>query len=246
MIRINEICEALKNVCGWEQSYDPKTFIDEHLTQTESGLYFQGAHPLLTLDNMQAIMPDDWGLQYPEWNLILPYKAGQKVKHNNIFWIAKIDNTGQEPTASDFNEDYSRDDYGNPYWRPYNIFSDFLERLTLNGIATVVQTFTQIKQLEKETRNLLERKTFFDGSGRIRATIQNTHKLVGFEIVPVRSMGVTTKIEKIGLQMTGATGKVRMYLFHSSQIDPVKTFDLDFTVTNGGFQWFPLTDCYLP
>ena len=46
--------------------------------------------------------------------------------------------------------------------------------------------------------------------------------------------------------MTGATGKVRMYLFHSSQIDPVKTFDLDFTVTNGGFQWFPLTDCYLP
>lgn len=44
MIRINEICEALKNVCGWEQSYNPKTFIDEHLTQTESGLYFQGAH----------------------------------------------------------------------------------------------------------------------------------------------------------------------------------------------------------
>lgn len=48
-------------------------------------------------------------------------------------------------------------------------------------------------------------------------------------------MGVTTKIEKIGLQMTGATGKVRMYLFHSSQIDPVKTFDLDFTVTMAAF-----------
>lgn len=159
MIRTNEICEALKNVCGWEQSYDPAKAIDDNLTQTESGLYFQGAHPLLTLDNMQAIMPDNWGLQYPEWNLILPYKAGQKVKHNNIFWIAKIDNTGQEPTASDFNGYFSRDDYGTPYWRPYNIFSDFLERLTLNGIATVVQTFTQIKQLEKETRNLLERKT---------------------------------------------------------------------------------------
>lgn len=59
-------------------------------------------------------------------------------------------------------------------------------------------------------------------------------------------MGVTAKIEKIGLQMTGGTGVVRMYLFHSSQIDPIKTFDLNFTVTNGGFQWFPLTDCYLP
>lgn len=246
MIRINEICEALKNVCGWEQSYDPAKAIDDNLTQTESGLYFQGAHPLLTLDNMAAIMPDDRGLQYPEWNMILPYKAGQKVSHNGIVWIAKIDNIGEEPTASDFNNDYSREDYGNPYWKPYNMLTDFLERMTRNGIATAIQTFIQIKQLDKETRNLLERKTFFDGAGRIRATLQNNHKLVGFEIVPVRAMGVTAKIEKIGLQMTGGTGVVRMYLFHSSQIDPIKTFDLNFTVTNGGFQWFPLNDCYLP
>lgn len=240
MYRIKDIQAALLNVVGWEQSYNPKTFIDEHLTQTESGLYFQGAHPLLMLDNMEAIMPDDWGIQYPVWDALTQWKQNKVVQYGNdtngnkLFWKAKADNVGEEPTEDSL------------FWSKYNIFSDFLERLTLNGIATVVQTFTQIKQLEKETRNLLERKTFFDGSGRIRATIQNTHKLVGFEIVPVRSMGVTTKIEKIGLQMTGATGKVRMYLFHSSQIDPVKTFDLDFTVTNGGFQWFPLTDCYLP
>ena len=246
MYRIKEIQDKLLHVVGWEQSYNPAEAIAEQLTETESGLYFQGAHPLLTLDNMVAIMPDDWGMQYPEWNMILPYKAGQKVRHNNIVWIAKIDNTGEKPTASDFNNDYSREDYGNPYWEPYNMLTDFLERMTRNGIATAIQTFTQIKQLDKETRNLLERRTFFDGAGRIRATLQNNHKLVGFEIVPVRAMGVTTKIEKIGLQMTGATGKVRMYLFHSSQINPVKTFDLNFTVTNGGFQWFPLTDCYLP
>lgn len=246
MYRIKEIQDKLLHVVGWEQSYNPAEAIAEQLTETESGLYFQGAHPLLTLDNMVAIMPDDWGMQYPEWNMILPYKAGQKVRHNNIVWIAKIDNTGEEPTASNFNNDYSWEDYGNPYWKPYNMLTDFLERMTRNGIATAIQTFTQIKQLDKETRNLLERRTFFDGAGRIRATLQNNHKLVGFEIVPVRAMGVTTKIEKIGLQMTGATGKVRMYLFHSSQINPVKTFDLNFTVTNGGFQWFPLTDCYLP
>ena len=37
-----------------------------------------------------------------------------------------------------------------------------------------------------------------------------------------------------------------LFRSHSSQIDPIKTFDLNFTVTNGGFQWFPLKDCYLP
>lgn len=240
MIRINEICEALKNVCGWEQSYDPAKAIDDNLTQTESGLYFQGAHPLLTLDSMEAIMPDDWGIQYPVWDALTQWKQNKVVQYGNdtngnkLFWKAKADNVGEEPTEDSL------------FWSKYNILSDFLERMTRNGIATAIQTFTQIKQLDKETRNLLERRTFFDGAGRIRATLQNNHKLVGFEIVPVRAMGVTAKIEKIGLQMTGGTGIVRMYLFHSSQIDPIKTLDLNFTVTNGGFQWFPLTDCYLP
>lgn len=240
MIRINEICEALKNVCGWEQSYDPAKAIDDNLTQTESGLYFQGAHPLLTLDNMEAIIPDDWGIQYPVWDALTQWKQNKVVQYGNdtngnkLFWKAKADNVGEEPTEDSL------------FWSKYNILSDFLERMTRNGIATAIQTFTQIKQLDKETRNLLERRTFFDGAGRIRATLQNNHKLVGFEIVPVRAMGVTAKIEKIGLQMTGGTGVVRMYLFHSSQIDPIKTFDLNFTVTNGGFQWFPLNDCYLP
>lgn len=240
MYRLKEIQDALLHVVGWEQSYDPAKAIENYMTETESGLYFQGAHPLLTLDNMESIMPDDWGIQYPVWDALTQWKQNKVVQYGNdtngnkLFWKAKADNVGEEPTEDSL------------FWSKYNILSDFLERMTRNGIATAIQTFTQIKQLDKETRNLLERRTFFDGAGRIRATLQNNHKLVGFEIVPVRAMGVTAKIEKIGLQMTGGTGVVRMYLFHSSQIDPIKTFDLNFTVTNGGFQWFPLTDCYLP
>lgn len=241
MYRIKEIQDALLHVCGWEQSYNPKEAVDSDLTRSESGLMFQGAHPLLTLDTMRAIMPDDWGYQYPEWNSRETYSAGTIVQYDlngnddELYWESIRDNnTNEIPGESVL------------FWKPYNILSDFLERVTRNGIATAIQTFTQIKQLDKETRNLLERRTFFDGAGRIRATLQNTHKLVGFEIVPVRALGVTAKIEKIGLQMTGGTGIVKMYLFHSSQIDPIKTFDLDFQVKNGGFQWFTLEDCFLP
>lgn len=234
MYRLKDIQEALKNVVGWEQAYDPAKVIDKALTKTESGLYFQGAHPLLTLDNMRSIMPDDWGYQYPEWVELTMYKQGDKVRHAGAVWMAKITNGNEEPAED------SR------FWVKYNVLSDFLSRLTYNGISTVIQQFTQIKQLDKETKNLLERRTFFDGAGRIRATLQNKHKLVGFEIVPVRAMGVTTKLEKIGLQMTGATGIVKMYLFHSSQIEPINVFELEFTVRNGGFQWFTLEDCYLP
>ena len=55
MYRIKEIQDKLLHVVGWEQSYDPAKAIDDNLTQTESGLTFQGAHPLVTLDNVRAL-----------------------------------------------------------------------------------------------------------------------------------------------------------------------------------------------
>lgn len=248
MIRLQDIQDALLPVVGWAQDYNPQNQIDEALCESESGLTFQGAHPLVTLANIRAIMPDDYLYKYPAWNLILSYKKGAKVRHNNIVWIATRDNVGEEPKAGDYNQDFNQD-YAvtNDAWVKYNAFSDFVRNLTVNGINTAVQQFIQEKQLREETKNLLERRTFFDGAARLAATIDPTGKIVGFEIVPVRAMGVTTKIERIGLQMVGATGKVKLYLFHSSQVAPMRTIEVEFTNTNGGFQWFtPSEPIYLP
>ena len=234
MIRLPEIQKALASLVGWEQSYNPANEIDESLTVSESGLTFQGAHPLVTLENIRSIMPDDWGFQYPEWDATVAYAAGAKVSHDGKIWKAKSANTGEEPADGSV-------------WAVYNMLSDYLQRLTANGINTAVQTFLQEKQLTQETRSLLERRTFFDGAARLEAIITPRSKVVGFEIVPVRAMGVTTKIERIGLQMRGGTGVVRLYLFHSSQVAPIRTIDLDFTNTKGGFQWFtPAEPIFLP
>lgn len=245
MIRIPVIVNALQPLVGWRQSYDPKKPLENELLTSESGLYYQDAHPLMTLENIKAVMPEDFWLRYSQWNLITPYKKGQKVWHGTCPWIAKKDNIGKEPPASDFNGDFS-EDFGGEYWKAYNFFSDFLTQQTEAGITQTIQTFLQIKGLLKETKDLLERRTFFDGAGRLTNTQVNQGKLVGMEINPVRSMGVTAKIERIGLQMTGATGSVRMYLFHSSQPDPIKVADLEFTKENGGFQWFDMKDWYMP
>lgn len=236
MIRIQDIQEALLHVVGWEQSYDPAHQIDDKLCESESGLTYQGAHPLCTLENIRAIMPEDFMYQYPLWNELVSYKKGDKVRHSNQVWIADLNTVGQEPSGAE----------GNP-WSLWTIESDFVERLTRNGINTAVQTFLQIKQLNQETKNILDHRTFFDGAARLQSTIDATGKLVGFEIVPVRAMGITTKIEKIGLQMVGGTGIVKMYLFHSSQVAPMKVIELEFTNTKGGFQWFTMREpIYLP
>ena len=234
MIRLKEIEAALANVVGWEQSYNPATEIDDDLTVSESGLTFQGAHPLATLDNIAAVMPDDWGFQYPAWDAAKPYAVGAKVSHSNSYWQAVAANVGSEPEE------------GSADWKPYNILSDYLRRLTRNAIHTTVNTFLQNKELARETKSLVERRTFFDGAARLKATVDNRHRIVGMEIVPVRAMGVTAKIERIGLQMTGGTGDITIYLFHSSQVEPVKTAVLHYTNTAGCFQWFTLTDFFLP
>ena len=249
MVRLQDIQKALLHVVGWQQDYNPQRQIDKALCESESGLTFQGAHPLCTLANIRSIMPDDYLFSYPAWNALYFYHVGAKVRHNGVVWIANHDSVGIEPVATDFNQDFNND-FGPgtaDVWVKYDMVSDFVRQLTINGINTAVNTFIEQKQLREETKNLLERRTFFDGAARLQATIDPTGKIVGFEIVPVRSMGVTTKIERIGLQMVGGTGKVKLYLFHSSQLAPMREIELDFTNTNGGFQWFtPKDPIFLP
>lgn len=245
MIRIPDIVSALTPLVGWRQAYSPLEAIDEELTHSESGLYYQDAHPLLTLNNIMAVVPDSFTLRYPKWIISQPYKKGQKVWHDRCVWVALQDNIGMEPPANDFNGDFSND-FGGEYWRAYNFLSDYIMQQMQAGISQTVQTFLQIKGLLRETKELLERRTFFDGSGRLDNLQPLQGNVVGMEINPVRSMGVTSKIERIGLQMTGATGKVRVYLFHSSQRAPIKVADLEFTKTNGGFQWFDMKDWFMP
>lgn len=235
MIRISDIQNALFPLVGWRQDYDPAKEIGSELLTSDSGLYFQDAHPLMTLENIRAIIPDDFDMQYPQWNSTTAYSKDVKVRNNSVVYIALRNNTGVEPT------DESTED-----WQRYNIVTDYITRLTNAGIAQMVQTFLQMKSLLKESKSLLERRTFFDGAGRINNTVNLQGKIVGFEINPVRSMGVTTKIERIGLQMKGATGTVRVYLFHSSQAEPIYYQDMQVTKGNGSFEWFTVTDWYLP
>lgn len=222
------------HLVGWRQAYDPAKSIFDSLTHTESGLYFNDAHPMLTLDNIRSAMPDDYGFSYDEWDSHVIYHAKSKISHNEKVWFALEDNQGAEPT-----EDSDK-------WTAYDFFNDFLDEVTRAGINKTIQTFITMKQVDSETRTLLEHRTFFSGAGRIAATIENTSKLVGFEIIPANEPGVTARVERIGLQMTGATGTIRLYLFHSSQPGPIKTVDVEYTKTNGGFQWFEIPDMYLP
>lgn len=242
MIRINDIVKELSSLVGWRQSHSLKKQIDESLTKSESGLYFQDVHPFLTLDNMRAVMPEDWIDSYDEWEQGGEYHKGDKVQFNGLAYILTDDSGGSiapGETASS--------------WTVYDTVNGYLEQATKSGIAKVLQTFITTKIDAKEMRNILEHRMLFDGTGRFKDIVANRGAIVGFEITPIRQIGISMILEKIGLQMRSAVGDVTLYLFHSSRNAPIASWTVNIDSTNGDFKWVdfgeegaPALDCGVP
>ena len=113
------------------------------------------------------------------------------------------------------------------------LFSDWLKIKTQASILKAVESFYSEKLADKTINNLLESKVLFDGAGRMTDVVIPTNSLAGFELIPIRAEGVTLKIEKIGLQFN-KNGKFTLYVFHSSNPEPIKTIEVEYT-KNGGF-----------
>ena len=233
MVRANDIQEKLLHLIGWEQNYDTSDLkISDALTVSESGLYFQQIHPLLTLQNMSCIAPDFKNITFPEYNSEKEYSKGNVVDYQGTQYKALQKAQGKQP------------DIESEYWVETNLFSEWLESKTKASIQKAIARYCNEKTVEGTNKPLCESRTLFDGTGRLVDTVKNKKNLVGFEIVPVRAKGVTTKINKICLQFTKA-GEYTLYLMHSSMDEPIKTIKLT-KVRDNSAEWFTVNDLYLP
>lgn len=233
MVRANDIQEKLLHLIGWEQNYDTSDLkISDALTVSESGLYFQQIHPLLTLQNLSCIAPDFKNIEYAKYSPEKPYSKGNIIKYNGTTYKALQKSVGRQP------------DIESEYWVETNPFSEWLENKTKTSIQKAISRYCNEKIVQGTYKTLCESRTLFDGTGRLVDVVKNKKNLVGFEIVPVRAKGVTTKINKIGLQFT-EPGDYTLYLMHSSMDAPVKVIKLN-KVRKNSIEWFSVEDVYLP
>lgn len=233
MVRTNDIQDKLLHLVGWEQSYDTTDLkISDTLTLSESGVYFQQIHPLLTLQNMACIAPDFKNMTFPEYNAQKLYSKGNIIEYNGLLYKALLPSIGEQP------------DIKPEYWAETNPFSEWLESKTKASIQKAIIRYCNEKIMQGTYKTLCENRTLFDGTGRLVDIVKNKKNLVGFEIVPVRAKGITTKINKIGLQFT-EPGKYTLYLMHSSMDAPVKIIELN-KIRKNSIEWFSLNDVYLP
>ena len=304
MVRIQEIQDSLLHLIGWRQSFDANDgVISAALTESESGQYYQDAHPLLTLQNLRSIAPDFSNTSYPEHSADVAYAKGTIVKKDGILYkaakdvpayieIESIVDDGNYTKANLFSiqkgashgndilrEDeiwlidttnsladetgkcdayirgdgftkaheltlYKLTDYSE-YWKETDPFSEWLETKTKACITKAINCYVNEKIAKGTYKTLCEKKTLFDGTGRIYDTIKNKNNLVGFEIVPIRAKGVTTKINRIGLQFS-EPGDYTILVMHSSLMEPYYRETFTKRVGNN-IEWFtPSQELYLP
>lgn len=222
------------HLIGWRQSYDANDgVISKVLTQSESGLYYQDAHPLLTLRNLQSIAPDFSNISYPVHSTEETYAKGVVVTDSDKHYksLKAVPESIQITDAE--------------YWIETNPFSEWLETKTKACITKAISCYVNEKVAKGTYKTLCEKKTLFDGTGRIYDTIKNKNNLVGFEIVPIRAKGVTTKINRIGLQFS-EPGDYTILVMHSSLMEPY--YQETFTKRIGNnIEWFtPSQELYLP
>lgn len=234
MIRIKDLNEQLLHLVGWQQSYDTSEVkLSDNLTQSESGMYFQQVHPLLTLPNLMSIAPDFKNTNFPEHDANSSYKEGVVVTLEDKYYKSIKD----VPVNIEITND--------EYWIETNLFSEWLEDKTKASIIKLINKFINMKLADKASKSLIENKTLFDGTGRLTNIATNRNRFVGFEVDTVRSKGVTVKINKIGLQFT-RPGKYKVYILHSSCDTPVYSFEFEKLKSNS-IEWFkPKEDILLP
>lgn len=231
MIRAKYLQDMLLHVIGWEQNYDTSDLkISDNLTISESGMYYQQAHPLLTIANISSIAPDFKNINFEIYSNEKQYDEGVIVKFENSLYKSKEKVIGIEPNNSS-------------YWYETNLLSEWIESKTKSSIIKVISRFCNEKSINKTLKTLCENRTLFDNTSRITDIVQNKNNLVGFEVVPIRAKGITTKINKIGFQSNGI-GKFDIYVMHSSMYEPFDIIHVD--KQKSGFIWIDTPDLYLP
>lgn len=235
MIRIKDLNEQLLHLVGWQQSYDTSEVkLSDNLTQSESGMYFQQVHPLLTLPNLMSIAPDFKNTNFPEHRVNSSYKERVVVTLEDRYYKSIKD----VPVNTEITND--------EFWIETNLFSEWLEDKTKASIIKLINKFINMKLADKASKSLIENKTLFDGTGRLTNLITNRNRFVGFEIDTIRSKGVTVKINKIGLQFT-KPGKYKIFIMHSSNDAPIYIMEFERTRKNASMEWFtPKEDILLP
>jgi hypothetical protein len=225
MFDISTVQTSYLSLIDWRESVDtemPK--LSSALKVSESGLCYNDSHPLVSIENIEAIAPNYDSMPATAWAVGTTYAKDSIVRYDTVIYVSlQAGNVGKTPSA-------------NPtWWLP--MLSTYIENLTKASIVNMLYRFIDEKQLSNATKSIMEDTRLFDGEGRVTTTEVAQGRFVGYEFKIKDYTGLQLAIKRIGGQFTQVQTGLKIYLFHSSQSGAVLTYTMTTTKSNS-MEWF--------
>ena len=185
---------------------------DNLIEPNESGLYFEDAHALITIENIDSCAKNYAIFNFPVWDIATEYNTGDRVRFagdNQVYQSLVDNNLGNQPDT-------------NPAeWELVNLISLYLEGKVKDSISEIVSKMFTMKKLNRETKAIFQNTRLFDWTRSLKDKVIKKSRFVGFEIVPRRDVNLSVVIQKIGTDFDTVNPDLNIYIFHSSQFDPL-------------------------
>lgn len=233
MYREKDLQNCLFGLVGFRQNVNPDyPTLTASLLASSSGLYVQDEHPLLCIENIDQAVKNYDHMPFDAFDTGTTYDLGDKVRFtNNLVYESLQDaNINHSPTEAD-----------SAWWVEVNLFSQKLDSLLRVAGAKVSSDIFTKKKIDGATKTIIESVTIFEGSGAMIDKEVKTGRFVGLAVNIHNDQDLTAVIRKIGTQFSQANPDLNIYVYHSSQVDPIKIFNLALTKVNS-FEWSRLID----
>ena len=235
MFDISTVRNHLIKQIGYQNTHDTDELpldVNSDITTAESGLYYNDEFSLLELANLRQISPFQEGFNYGPYEVGSTYSTGDKVKgdtNSSELYRSLVDNNlGNDLTDSNS-------------WERIYPFSEWLERKTKAFINKFINELVNQRKLKSYAKTLLSDTALFSSNGRRNNTEAKKGRFVGFKIRQLTQKNTRILIDKLGFQFTQPQTDLPIYVYHSSQEDPIQTVNITTTKTNS-FEWVRPTE----
>lgn len=229
MYEIDKIQECLFGLIGFQQPVDPSLpTLAASLTTSTTGLLYNNYHALITVENLYASSDNFDSYDYSNYDNATEYNPGDRVIYETVAYQCIQTGTGQID-----NREFFR-----------SLFGLWLESKVNNSINKSVNRLITKRQVQEINKSILKDVRIYNGTGNFSNKIVKSDRFVGFQITPKTNYNIRAVIRKIGTQFTEAQGPFNLYLFHSSQLDPISTISLNLSKAIS-FEWSNVTDVIL-
>jgi hypothetical protein len=239
MYREADFQTCMAGLVGWRQNTNPDyAILPTSLTSSSSGLYFQDEHPLISIQNIDQCDFNYDQFNYPAWAVGTTYGLAAtpadwvRYTDGKVYASLQAANTGNPPDSSPI------------WWVEINLTAQRLQQITSSAANKLLTRVFTDKKLNDVTKSIFENIQLFDGAGSLLNKEIPQGRFCGFEIFLKDNRDLITVIKKLGTQFTTANPGFVLYIFHSSQSDPI--FKIPLALAKAiSFEWTSLPSVIL-